>query len=232
MIISVFNIRAVVVRVLLTFIAANATTINARYSDILPRTERNVITVWDHMGVIILLTKDPKGHWMLSVSIGNGGAPFFETKVGSITNVFNRRTLNLLEVWYHANLREYKSRFDAVAINAVKQIDIRPYIMEIGFTDRLLGRSNEVDIRLPTGLNELINVHLDIKRSVFNKLIVAVSVDSAAFTGKLEKDAGVVESLFPIHFGNLRQFNANVENEPVNKYVQQTIIDHIEQNLK
>lgn len=225
------NIRAVVVRVLLTFIAMNAAVINSRYSAILSVTEKHLITVWDRMGVIMLLTKDEKGHWHLSVSTGTGNAPFFEIKIGSTNNVFNRRTLNALEVWYHSNLRSYKVSFDNAAINAVKQIDIRGHILSINFLDRLMNRSKEVDIKLPSPLNEMISIHLDIKRSIFNKLMVSVSVSSPTITSS-GKGNSVLESLFPIHFGNLRQFNANVVHEPVNAYVQQAIMDHIEHNLK
>lgn len=231
MIFSVMNIRAVVVRVLLTFIATNAAVINSRYSALLSTTEKHLITVWDRMGVIMLLTKDEKGHWHLSVSTGTGTAPFFEIKIGSINNVFNRRTLNALEVWYHSNLRSYKVGFDNAAANAVKQIDIRGHILTINFLDRLMNRSKEVDIKLPSPLNEMISIHLDIKRSVFNKLMVSVSVSSPSITSSGKGDS-VLESLFPIHFGNLRQFNANVMQEPVNLYVQQAIMDHIEHNLK
>lgn len=232
MILSVLNLRAVVVRVLLSFIALNADVINARYKTILEVTERNLITIWDNLGVIMLLTKDDKGHWHLSVSTGSGGSPFFEIKLGSTTNLFNRRTLNALEVWYHSNLREAKSRFDNAAINAVKQIDIRPYILNIGFMDRLMGRSKEVDIKLPAPLSELISIHLDIKRSIFNKLIVSVSANSPNLTPAKNQEESFLANLFPIHFGNLRQFNANIQQEPVNAYVQQAILDHIEHNLK
>ncbi|QGH71868.1 hypothetical protein N1M2_5 [Klebsiella phage N1M2] len=231
MIFSVMNIRAVVVRVLLTFIGMNAAVINSRYSAILASTEKQLITIWDRMGVIMLLTKDEKGHWHLSVSTGTGNSPFFEIKVGSTNNVFNRRTLNALEVWYHSNLRTYKVTFDNAATNAVKQLDIRGYITDIGFMDRLFNRSKEVDIKLPTPLNEMISIHLDIKRSIFNKLMVSVSVSSPAITSD-GKCGSALETLFPIHFGNLRQFNANIEQEPVNAYVQQAIMDHIEHNLK
>lgn len=229
---SFYNIQAVIVRMLLSFIAANTASINSKLEPILGSLASSAV-LWDRFGVIIHINRKENGKWVLTLRTDltdKGGQQIFEIQLGSDANAFNKRVLNALNVWAHANFREAADRFYDVALNGINQLDIRSYITDIGLIDRVLNKPHHHELSLGNStVDLLIDSEITITRSLFNRLVVTVSVSSNLVSGK---NALLLEKQMAVATGVLRQFVANIQQEPVNDYVRQAFTDHIEFNLK
>lgn len=233
---NIVDLRAVIIRMLLTFITENTATVNAKIQNVINNMQPlgGSPVLWNRHGVFIILNKNDKGQVFMEIYIGESNVPSFSIKLGSEVNAINARVLNALGVWYHSQVRERKNHFDNVVENGIKQIDITPCLKDFSILDRLLGKEKEISLSTGNKISdELIETQVSLRRSITNNLSVVVSVSTKGLgRGRGEYVTGALETLFPVHHGVLKQFSARMGTDPVNEYIRQAIQDHLEHNLK
>lgn len=135
--------------------------------------------------------------------------------------VFNKRTINELQVWFHKKCRQDYNTTVASINQLIGKMEITSLFDKFTFTERLLGGSKEFNVT--TGsvyLDSVINVHVSLKRTVFNKF-------KAVITTSTEKPCGLLGKLYPTHCGVIRQFGGSINSDPVNQWFREVLHDHI-----
>lgn len=220
------NVAVIYLRMFLSILTANITAVNKRLenfnlaSAIGSASERTLFAAEGVTAVILLR----QGIYYLLLTV-SGSLDSKEIKLGK-TATISKSMLNQLEVWFH---KEYRAQYnDSINIitESIKRVNIKPFISEIGWLKRLTFGQNVKDITYGTfHLDQLLQTRVTIQRGVTNRLQVFVDIH----TGNIKGD---LTDYIPVHAGIMRSYYANQATDPVNKWMREALLEHVDVNLK
>lgn len=222
------NVAVIYLRMFLSILTANITAVNRRLENfnlipVLGDTTYPQRTLFSADGVtaVIMLRE---GFYYLLLTIP-GSLNSKEIKLGK-TATINKSILNQLEVWFH---KEYRSQYnDSINIitESIKRVNIKPFISEIGWLKRMTFTQNVKNITYGTFyLDQLLQTRVTVRRGITNKLQVFVDIH----TGNIKGD---LTDYIPVHAGIMRSYYANQGSDPVNKWLREALLEHVDVNLK
>jgi hypothetical protein len=222
------NVAVIYLRMFLTILAGNLAEVNKRLNDLaLVHRPGSVIepsmVLFAANGVsatIVLL--DGAYHLVLMASKDGTSKSF---KLGK-TATISKAVLNQLEVWFHKEYRAIYTDSITVITESIKKVNIKPFITEIGWLKRLTFGQNVKEIKYGAfHLDQLLSTRVTVQRGITNKLQVFVDIHTGGIKGELT-------NYIPVHAGIMRSYYANASNDPVNKWLREALLEHVDVNLK
>lgn len=174
-------------------------------------------------GVLAVLSFEEGVYYLTVTSELDGGPKVI--KLGK-TSTISKSVLNQLEVWFHKEYRQVYNESIQIITASIKNVNIKPFILDIGWVKRLCFSSNMKEIKYGSPhLDELISTFVTVQRSVTNRLQVFVDIHTGGIRGALTK-------FVPTHVGIMRTYRANMTSDPVNKWLREALLEHVDINLK
>lgn len=221
------NVAVIYLRMFLSILATNITAVNKRLERLaLSPVEANSYPMKslfsaDGITASIMLRE---GLYYLVISVVGEFHPK-ELKLGK-TPTISKSILNQLEVWFHKEYRPSYNDSINVIIASIKRVNIKPFINDIGWLKRLTFKQNVKDISYGTFyLDQLLQTRVTVQRGITNKLNVFVDIHTANIKGSLTE-------YIPVHAGIMRSYYANQATDPVNKWLREALLEHVDVNLK
>lgn len=228
------NVAVIYLRMFLSILAANITAVNKRLENFgltpvqNPKVGDSIYpqrTLFSADGVCAVIMLREGIHYLIISLAGSGPTDSKEIKLGK-TATISKSALNQLEVWFH---KEYRSQYnDSINIitESIKRVNIKPFISEIGWLKRLTFGQNVKDITYGTfHLDQLLQTRVTVQRGLTNRLQVFVDIH----TGNIK---GALTDYIPVHAGIMRSYYANQATDPVNKWMREALLEHVDVNLK
>lgn len=203
---------ALVIRLILTYIAANVKTVN----ELLSQVEVGQSLTLFQRGKLVITMSRAGGKGVLQFEFGD--REFHEVKLNSAKAPISKRVLNDLEVWYHRDLRVLEVEARECAEIAMEQIRLERELKKFTFMDKLLGRGRTVE--LSTGFamfDKLVENKATIQPSLFGKTKVLVQSEVS-----LGNHASPLRRILPVMFGSSQEFVVS-NGEPVDAYARSVI---------
>lgn len=223
------NVAVIYLRMFLSILSTNLTLVNKKLSgdlrDVtwLNAANENSITLFIGTGVGAYIVKEMDFYYLhITTSLELSGKMI---KLGR-TPTISKSVMNSLEVWFH---KEYRpSYFESINLitESIKLINIKPFIQDIGWLKRLTFAHNVKDITYKNrDMDTMLQTRVTVQRGLTNRLQVFVDIH----TGNIK---GALTTFIPVHAGIMRSYTANVNNDPVNKWLQEVMLEHVDLNLK
>lgn len=220
------NVAVVYLRMFLSILAANITAVNKRLENfnlvpVLGQTPEKTLFSADGVTASIMLRE---GLYYLVITIAGEFNPK-EIKLGK-TATISKSILNQLEVWFHKEFRPSYNDSINIIIASIKRVNIKPFITDIGWLKRLTFKQNVEDISYGTFyLDQLLQTRVTVQRGLTNRLHVFVDIHTGNIKGSLTE-------YIPVHAGIMRSYYANQATDPVNKWLREALLEHVDVNLK
>lgn len=220
------NVAVIYLRMFLSILTANITAVNKRLENfgltpVMGSVSERTLFAAEGVTAVILLRE---GFYYLLLTV-SGSLGSKEIKLGK-TATISKSVLNQLEVWFH---KEYRAQYnDSINIitDSIKRVNIKPFISEIGWLKRLTFAQNVKEITYGTfHLDQLLQTRVTVQRGITNKLQVFVDIHTANIKGALT-------DYIPVHAGIMRSYYANQATDPVNKWLREALLEHVDVNLK
>lgn len=217
---SVNHTAALIIRIMITYITHSFEAVNKTIAE-LPESV-DMILFKRGTFTIRLVRNGAKGS-LIFVDTAAGIEKEF--KINSKLKPINRRVTGDMEVWYHRVLREKEVEACDLLANAISNVDIEKSLKTIPFMSRLLGRSVTIPIDLGVSeLNYLLQTEVKYTVSIFGKAKIFESVTTPMGDSSLP-----LAKVFPTSYN---QFSGYVGKDPLNRYAQQVITDHLTSKLR
>lgn len=220
------NVAVVYLRMFLSILAANITAVNKRLENfnlipVLGQAPEKTLFSADGVTASIMLRE---GLYYLVITIAGEFNPK-EIKLGK-TATISKSVLNQLEVWFHKEFRPSYNDSINIIIASIKRVNIKPFITDIGWLKRLTFKQNVEDISYGTFyLDQLLQTRVTVQRGLTNRLHVFVDIHTGNIKGSLTE-------YIPVHAGIMRSYYANQATDPVNKWLREALLEHVDVNLK
>lgn len=203
---------ALVIRLILTYIAANVKTVN----ELLSQVEVGQSLTLFQRGKLVITMSRAGGKGVLQFEFGHG--EFHEVKLNSAKAPISKRVLNDLEVWYHRELRAQEVEAREFAAIALGQIRLERELKKFSFMDKLLGRGRTVELSTGfTMFDRLIDAKATIQPSLFGK--TKVLVQSEVLMGN---HAAPLRRILPVQLGSSQEFTV-AKGDPADAYARSVI---------
>lgn len=203
---------ALVIRLILTYIAANVKTVN----ELLSQVEVGQSLTLFQRGKLIITMSRAGGKGVLQFEFGD--REFHEIKLNSAKAPISKRVLNDLEVWYHREFRALEVEAREYANVALGHIHLERELQKFTFMDKLLGRGRTVN--LGTGFamfDRLIENKATIQPSLFGKTKVLIQSEVG-----LGNHAAPLRRILPVQFGASQEFTV-AKGDPADAYARSVI---------
>jgi hypothetical protein len=220
------NVAVVYLRMFLSILSANITAVNKRLENfnlvpVLGQAPEKTLFSADGVNASIMLRE---GLYYLVITIAGEFNPK-EIKLGK-TATISKSILNQLEVWFHKEFRPSYNDSINIIIASIKRVNIKPFITDIGWLKRLTFKQNVEDISYGTFyLDQLLQTRVTVQRGLTNRLHVFVDIHTGNIKGSLTE-------YIPVHAGIMRSYYANQATDPVNKWLREALLEHVDVNLK
>lgn len=220
------NVAVVYLRMFLSILSANITAVNKRLEKLVLEPTgvsypmKSLFSA-DGVTASIMLRE---GLYYLVICIA-GVVDHKEIKLGK-TPTISKSILNQLEVWFHKEFRPSYNDSINIIIASIKRVNIKPFITDIGWLKRLTFKQNVEDISYGTFyLDQLLQTRVTVQRGLTNRLHVFVDIHTGNIKGSLTE-------YIPVHAGIMRSYYANQATDPVNKWLREALLEHVDVNLK
>lgn len=220
------NVAVIYLRMFLSILTANITAVNKRLGKLVVEDINNsypmkTLFSADGLSVVIVFRE---GQCYLVISTIGDGSPK-EIKLGK-TATISKSVLNQLEVWFHKEYRPQYNEAINIITDSIKLVSIKPLISSIGWVKRLTFGQTVKDISYgSSSLDQLLQTRVTVQRGLTNRLHVFVDIHTANIRGSLT-------DYIPVHAGIMRSYYANQATDPVNKWLRETLLEHVDVNLK
>lgn len=213
------HIQAIFIRIFITFVTNNL----ARVNGTIDRRALKEQTIYEAFGLKVWIRERADGFYLGIALSGPEGEVLF--KLGKTASI-GKAVLNKINVWAHKAVTPLHSEAIQMLHQAISKVNIHDHISKISILNRFLFASNEVKLDLGSSLmNEVIQGRMIIRRSIFNKLVIFVEVQT-------QGPSGPVAMLFPVFNGVMRDYRANLNSDPVNTWTREILLEHVETHLK
>lgn len=214
-----YHVQAIFIQLFINFITNNTAKVNELLSN--PNCARTTTPLFSCGSLRIDLRKNSDNKWeMIIPAFGDVHIMRMGTKFA-----INKRIINDLNVWFHRVGRDYHEKGLNYIYDKVADVNVKPTILSIGILDRLLQTPARLRINYGNNLvNELMPATVTIKRNLFNKLKLHIEIVTPIGNS-------LISSQFPVHFGIIREYDANHAKDPVNTWVGNALLDHVETYL-
>lgn len=221
---SYLSRQALCLRMFITYLLKNLSQVNtllgAEFAD--PKKKRVVLFEMGDViegGILVTIYRYEDGKFHLTIQHRFQAKHF---KLGNIKSLISKRLVNDIEVYFH---REYRVAYDRAInylISDIELADVKHKARNIPLVCRLFYKPMEYRLNsLFDVTSEFLRTDITIRRSIFNKLLVCVITQ-----GPTPK--GLMESVMPIHIGVSNKYLADGKSDPVNKWLRQVLLDHVE----
>ncbi|QZA70514.1 hypothetical protein AH04_27 [Erwinia phage AH04] len=220
------NVAVIYLRMFLSILAANFTAANKRLEKLVLNQVGNAYPqqlLFCANGVsATIMMRESIYYLIVSIATGEGAKEF---KLGK-TATISKSILNQLEVWFHKEHRQMYNESIGIITASIKRVTIKPFISEIGWIKRLCFTQNVKNISYGSQhLDQLLPTRVTVQRGITNKLQVFVDIHTDNIKGELTK-------FIPVHAGIMRSYYANQATDPVNKWLREVLLEHVDVNLK
>ncbi|QBZ70828.1 hypothetical protein pETSU_247 [Edwardsiella phage pEt-SU] len=203
---------ALVIRLILTYIAANVKIVN----ELLSQVEVGQSLTLFQRGKLIITMSRAGGKGVLQFEFGD--REFHEIKLNSAKTPISKRVLNDLEVWYHREFRPLEIEARECAEIALGQIHLERELRKFTFMDKLLGRGRTVDLNTGFAMfDRLIENKATIQPNLFGKTKVLIQSEVS-----LGNHAAPLRRILPVQFGASQEFTVS-NGDPVDAYARSVI---------
>lgn len=211
------NIAVVYLRMFISILSGHLADINKKLSRV------GETTLFQAAGVIVTVALNSEdGSYYLHFTTDLGSKSF---KIGKVATI-NKSVLNQIEVWFHREHREAYSESLALIEASIKKVNIKPFILGIGWFKRLGFTKNIMKIKYGSQfLDQLLQTQVTVQRGITNRLAVFVDI----YTGNIKGD---VLNFIPVHAGIMRSYVASLNKDPVNQWLREVLLEHVDINLK
>lgn len=213
----------------LSILSINLTLVNKKLSGDLKDVtwadagNNGTITLFTGVGVGAFIVKEMDFYYLhITTSLELNGKMI---KLGR-TPTINKSIMNSLEVWFHKEYRGFYNESIGLITEGIKLINIKPFIQDIGWLKRLTFAQNVKKITYKNHhMDELLQTRVTVQRGITNRLQVFVDIHT-------DNIKGLLTTFIPVHAGIMRSYTANINNDPVNKWLQEVMLEHVDLNLK
>lgn len=222
------NVAVIYLRMFLSILTANLAAINKHLGGLELTTIPSshvypMLSLFSASGVTASVLLREGIYYLVVTAAGDGANREF--KLGK-TATISKSVLNQLEVWFHKEYRaDYNDSINVIT-ESIKRVNIKPFITDIGWIKRLIFAQNVKDISYGTfQLDQLLQTRVTVQRGITNRLHVFVDI----VTGNIK---GALTNYIPVHAGIMRSYYANQATDPVNKWLREALLEHVDVNLK
>lgn len=220
------NVAVIYLRMFLSILTANLGSINKRLEKFTLSQVGDTYpmkALFSANGLTATLTLQEGIYYLICTVAPNVEIKQF--KLGK-TATISKSVLNQLEVWFHKEYRPTYNDSITVITESIKKVNIKPFISDIGWLKRLTFKQNVKEIKYGSFyLDQLLDTRVTVQRGITNKLHVFVDIHTGNIKGELIQ-------FVPLHAGIMRSYQANVATDPVNKWLREAMLEHVDVNLK
>lgn len=221
------NVTIIYLRMFLNILTANITAVNKRLEKLVlnsvPTNAHSMNCLFGADGITVLIVLRENSYYLIISVIG--GFSCKEIKLGRTPKI-TKSILNQLEVWFHKEYRLLYNDSMNIITESIKCVNIKPFINEISWVKRLTFGKNTKEISYGTySLDKLLQTRVTVQHGISNKLHIFVDIH----TGRIK---GILAEYIPVHAGIMRSYHARKTTDPINKWLHEVLLEHVDVNLK
>lgn len=233
---TINEITALAIRVLINFLVSNQKEINLRLTELLEKAHAEnkdgddfrVGTLFKLWGVhVYVIVRGKTSYIEIHYPTDINMFTVVPIKLGkSGFDPINKRVINELNVLFH---RDYKDQLvlgqDTIR-KVIRNTDGSAFLNTFRLMDRLIGRKKIHVLKTNTVIDKMVEVSLSAVKAVTGKTMVKVFVST-----ELKDEDWIISGLTAVHFGAIREFTLYGNTQQVNSLVYAAVQDHISNHL-